>query len=102
MYLASPQPHSYDSLPFFDWIANKIAQRIKRKAHKNVLDMFLPTSLYQMLSRMKQNVPKAHLIISDFDSLVTPIEGIQAPIVSKKGLKSADKKDYNTYLVDRG
>ena len=40
--------------------------------------------------------------MSDFDSLASSISGINAPIVSRKGEKSADKKDYSTYLVDRG
>lgn len=42
------------------------------------------------------------MIISDFDDLISQIEGVNAPIVSKKGEKSHDKEDYQTYLVDRG
>lgn len=40
--------------------------------------------------------------MSDFDSLVTKIGGINAPIISFKGESSTDKKDYETYLVDCG
>ena len=40
--------------------------------------------------------------MSDFDSLISPISGINAPIVSEKGQQSPQKKDYSTYLVDRG
>jgi hypothetical protein len=42
------------------------------------------------------------MVISDFDKLVTSVPGINAPIVSKKGLRSEEKVDYNSYLVDRG
>lgn len=51
---------------------------------------------------MKANVPKAHFVISDFDHLITAVPGINAPIVSKKGLKSFDKNDFDTYLIPRG
>jgi hypothetical protein len=34
---------------------------------------------------IKKNIPEAHLIMSDFDSLVSKIPGINAPIVSYKG-----------------
>ena len=40
--------------------------------------------------------------MSDFDHLVSSIAGVNAPIVSRKGEKSPEKKDYNTYLVERG
>ena len=40
--------------------------------------------------------------MADFDNLGSPIEGINAPIVSKKLAKSHEKLDYPSYLVDRG
>ena len=48
---------------------------------------------------MKKNVPNCHLVLSDLDKLVTPVPGINAPIVSKKGFKSEEKVDYDSYLV---
>lgn len=65
-------------------------------------DLFLPTSLLQLLRRIKQNMPKSHLVISDFDKLISSVAGINAPIVSKKGFKSEEKQDYPSYLVKRG
>lgn len=47
-------------------------------------------------------MPHSHLVISDFDHLVTKIPGINAPIVSKKGFKSEEKIDFDSYLVQRG
>lgn len=40
--------------------------------------------------------------MSDFDSLVSNIPGVNAPIVSFKGDKSHAKKDFDTYLIERG
>jgi Putative S-adenosyl-L-methionine-dependent methyltransferase len=73
-----------------------------RRAHPESKDVFLPTSLLQLLRRIKQNIPKSHLVISDFDKLISPVSGINAPIVSKKGFKSEEKQDYSSYLVKRG
>jgi hypothetical protein len=33
-------------------------------------------------------MPNCHVVISDFDQLITTVPGINAPIVSKKGFKS--------------
>jgi hypothetical protein len=55
-----------------------------------------------MLKRLKYNIPNAHLVISDFDSLPSQISGVNAPIVSHKGKQSHEKIYYGTYLVDRG
>lgn len=73
-----------------------------RRTHPESKDVFLPTSLLQLLKRIKQNIPKSHLVISDFDKLISPVSGINAPIVSKKGFKSEEKQDYSSYLVKRG
>lgn len=62
-------------------------------------DLFLPTYMLRLLKKMKKNVPNCHLVLSDFDKLVTPVAGINAPIVSKKGFKSEEKVDYDSYLV---
>ena len=40
--------------------------------------------------------------MADFDNLGSCIEGINAPIVSKKLEKSHEKVDYDSYFVDRG
>lgn len=58
--------------------------------------------MFNLLKTFKVNVPEAHLIMSDFDSLISNIGGINAPIVSFKGERSAEKLDFDTYLVDRG
>lgn len=58
------------------------------KSKKESKDLFLPTYLLRLMKRIKANMPKSHLVISDFDQLVTSVSGINAPIVSKKGFKS--------------
>jgi hypothetical protein len=58
--------------------------------------------MLRLLKKMSKNIPHCHLLISDFDQLVTPIAGINAPIVSRKGFKSEEKIDFDTYLVARG
>ena len=70
----------------------------KKESH----DVFLPTFLYLLLKNIAEKSPNAHLIISDFDSLISNIVGKNAPIVSLKGEKSAEKKDFESYLVNRG
>ena len=86
---------------FLDRIAETIFQRYYQpKVDDNQL--FLPTYFLQLLKRLSKNVPKAHLIVSDFDRLISSVPGKYAPIVSFKGESSAEKKDFNTYLVDRG
>ena len=59
-----------------------------KKTQSSSKDLFLPTYMLRLLKRMKRNVPNCHLVISDFDKLVSPVSGINAPIVSKKGFKS--------------
>lgn len=59
-----------------------------KKTQNNSKDLFLPTYLLRLLKKMKKNVPNCHLVLSDFDKLITPVSGINAPIVSKKGFKS--------------
>ena len=62
----------------------------------------MPTHLLQLFKNLKKNIPNAHVIMSDFDSLVSNIPGVNAPIVSFKGDKSHAKKDFDTYLIERG
>lgn len=85
-----------------DRIAQFFVDRMVKKTQNNSKDVFLPTFMLKLLKKMKKNMPNCHLLISDFDHLVTPIPGINAPIVSRKGFKSEEKFDYNTYLVERG
>lgn len=86
-----------------DRIASYFVERmIKKKIDMSCVDVFLPTFMYRLMKRIRSNIPRAHLVISDFDKLVTSIPGINAPIVSKKGLGSAEKFDYSNYLVQRG
>lgn len=59
-----------------------------KKSQKECKDIFLPTYLLRLMKRIKANIPQSHLVISDFDKLITNVEGINAPIVSKKGFKS--------------
>jgi hypothetical protein len=58
------------------------------KNKKQCKDLFLPTYLLRLFKRLKVNMPNSHFVISDFDQLITSVEGINAPIVSKKGFKS--------------
>lgn len=85
-----------------DRIAHFFVNRMVKKSQKVSRDVFLPTFMLNLLKKMNKNMPRCHLVISDFDHLVTPIPGINAPIVSKKGFKSEEKKDYDSYLVERG
>jgi hypothetical protein len=41
--------------------------------------------MYRLMKNLNKKIPNAHLIISDFDSLISPVPGINAPIVSEKG-----------------
>lgn len=74
---------------FIDRMAEYFVKKMLKKT-KNILskDLFLPTYLLRLFKQVKKNMPKAHLVISDFDQLITSIDGINAPIVSKKGFKS--------------
>ncbi len=73
-------------------ILDRIARMIVRKWMKPNLiskDLFLPTHSYHILKQLAQNIPHSHIIIADYDDLISSIPGINSPIVSKKGLKSA-------------
>ena len=71
-----------------DKIAQMMVNRMVKKTHNTSKDVFLPTFMLRLLNKMKRNIPKSHLVISDFDHLVTPVPGVNAPIVSRKGFKS--------------
>ena len=45
----------------------------------------------KVLKNLNKNIPNHHLILADFDRLGSKIEGINAPIVSKKLEKSHEK-----------
>ena len=85
-----------------DKIANFFVRRMVKKAAKSSRDLFLPTFMLKLLKKANKNMPKCHFVISDFDHLVTNVEGIGAPIVSKKLFKSDEKMDFDSYLVRRG
>ena len=89
-------------LSVLDKAAEYFVNKMNRKIQPKSKDLFLPTYLLRMMKRLKKNVPGIHLVMSDFDKLVTSVPGINAPIVSTKGFKSDEKQDYNTYLVERG
>ncbi|KAJ3322400.1 hypothetical protein HDV06_003137 [Boothiomyces sp. JEL0866] len=42
---------------------------------------FVPTNAFQLLKNLKEYFPKHRLIISDFDSLPSTIDGVDAPVV---------------------
>ena len=86
-------------------LMNILAQTIINKfmkSAKNSKDIFIPTFMFNFLENLGKKAPNAHLVLSDFDSLISSIPGLNAPIVSRKGEKSAEKTDYETYLVNRG
>lgn len=85
-----------------DRVAQFLVDRMVKKTQEQTKDVFLPTFMLRLLKRIKTNMPHSHLVISDFDHLVTRIPGVNAPIVSKKGFKSEEKVDYDSYLVNRG
>lgn len=82
-----------------DRVAQFFVDRMVKKTHNTSKDVFLPTFMLKLLKKINKNMPNSHLVLSDFDHLVTPVPGINAPIVSKKGFKSEEKTDYNSYLV---
>jgi hypothetical protein len=57
---------------------------------------------FRTLKNINRSIPNHHLIAADFDNLGSKLEGINAPIVSKKLNKSHEKYDFNSYLVERG
>ena len=74
----------------------------KTQDEKNI---FLPTCSLKMLKNIHKVVPNHHLILADFDMLqnsVSARQGINSPIVSRKLEKSAEKHDFDSYLVKRG
>jgi len=83
-------------------MANYIVSRMVKKNMGISKDVFLPTYMLRFLKRVNQNMPNCHFVISDFDHLITSVPGINAPIVSRKGFKSQEKKDFDTYLIERG
>lgn len=85
IYLRSLKENSYKKAPFFDRIAEKIVGIMHKKKSEGSKDVFLPTFLYNLLKQTSKNIPNSHLIISDFDNLISSISGVCAPIVSKKG-----------------
>mmetsp|Transcript_30987 Transcript_30987/g.30647 ORF Transcript_30987/g.30647 Transcript_30987/m.30647 type:complete len:200 (+) Transcript_30987:566-1165(+) len=71
-----------------------------RKKYDN---LFLPTGIYMLMNHFKNVFTNPHFIFSDFDLLPgKKIKGINAPIVSKKGEKSSEKKDFPTFLTPVG
>lgn len=65
--------------------------------------MYLPTGYLQLLHTINTWIPRANLILSDFDSLWdVKVPGINAPIVSQKGKSSDDKLDFDSILVEQG
>jgi hypothetical protein len=60
---------------------------------------------YKLLKHINSSFHNSHLIVGDFDMLRTSdsaLQGIHAPIVSRKMRESHEKKDYKDYLVERG
>ena len=84
------------------FVENLIKSWYKIKDEKNV---FLPTGCLRMLKNVNKYIPNHHYIMADFDMLSakeSAIQGINAPIVSKKLEKSHEKHDFKSYLVPRG
>lgn len=74
----------------------------KLRSESNV---FLPTYTYRTLRNLKKHLPNCHLVVSDFDLLLeseSSLGGVYAPTVSTKLEKSDEKRDHESYLVDRG
>ena len=72
---------------------------------KSADNVFLPTHSYRMMKNLHKVLPNAHYVMSDFDLLrdsPSSLEGFNAPTVSTKLEESEAKKDYDSYLVDRG
>jgi len=86
---------------------NKFVEKLvkliyRRKDEKNI---FLPTAALKMFKNLNRVIPNHHMILADFDMLrnsESARQGINSPIVSQKLEKSAEKKDFDSYLVSRG
>jgi SAM-dependent MidA family methyltransferase len=66
-------------------------------------NMFLPTMCFKMFEVVHKYFKNPSFIISDFDSLPNgKIKGLFAPIVTKKGEKSHEKEDFESYLMEFG
>jgi len=65
-----------------------VKKMLKKTNNSESKDLFLPTYLLKLFKQVKKNMPHANLVMSDFDQLITSVDGINAPIVSKKGFKS--------------
>ena len=67
--------------------------------------MFLPTQSLKLMKHIAKSFPYTRsMVVADFDMLnnqYTP-SGLGAPIVSTKGRKPHEKKDFSDYLVERG
>ncbi|KAL4445616.1 hypothetical protein ABPG74_006167 [Tetrahymena malaccensis] len=87
-------------------IQGGIIQNVIRWLFKQPKDnMFIPTFCLKVLKHINSNIPNHNVIFADFDMLKTAESakmGINAPIVSQKLSKSHEKKDFSTYLVQRG
>ncbi|KRX04263.1 hypothetical protein PPERSA_11387 [Pseudocohnilembus persalinus] len=102
LYQELPQMDEIQDKKLGGGIIQKVLQYYYKQDQKNV---FLPTFSYKVLEHIHQNIPNHHLIVADFDLLrnsESALQGINAPIVSKKGAKSHEKQDYKDYLVKRG
>jgi hypothetical protein len=105
LYLKSQIASSNKNIGLDKGVLNRIAEKVFQLLFvkkTSTQELFLPTHLLQLMKNIKKNIPQAYAIISDFDNLASKIPGKGAPIVSFKGEKSHEKKDYDSYLVERG
>lgn len=80
-----------------------LLMKINRKFRTKQFGIYLPTSLYKIVSKLKEQLPNSEFVMSDFSSLpsLSPIDGIleiNRPIISRKLARSEECKDYNTVL----
>eukprot|EP01017_Pseudomicrothorax_dubius_P027994 TRINITY_DN3286_c0_g2_i1.p1 TRINITY_DN3286_c0_g2~~TRINITY_DN3286_c0_g2_i1.p1 ORF type:complete len:322 (-),score=67.25 TRINITY_DN3286_c0_g2_i1:715-1680(-) len=102
-YLRLPETERQSESDDADSIVKRLYKRWKKL--DNEQNIFLPTACYQMFKNIHSLFPQHHYVIADFDFLrgaTSALAGVNAPVVSFKLAGSAEKHDYDSYLVPRG
>jgi hypothetical protein len=77
--------------------------KFNRKFRTKQYGIYLPTTLYKMVSKLRAQLPKAEFVMSDFSTLpsLSPTDGvleINRPIISRKLARSEESQDYQSVL----
>lgn len=80
-----------------------LLMKINRIFRTKQFGIYLPTSLYKIVGKLKEQLPNSEFVMSDFSSLpsISPTDGvleINRPIVSRKLARSEECQDYQSVL----